>query len=108
MDEIIGSLIKLIEELNQLQLTQLKIAKEIVEFVTHNHIVDERMIEKVFDELVGLTYWFGDDMESIYFMLLDYYKNINRKNANDYKKFYLEVINEEKVKIKKLNNFIEE
>jgi len=41
------------------------------------------------------VYFLGEDVEPLYNKLLDYYEKINEEAANDYKNFYLEIINED-------------
>lgn len=45
--------------------------------------------------LVDLLYWFGEEIEDVYFKLVEYYRKIDLDVANDYERFYNEIINEE-------------
>ena len=45
--------------------------------------------------LVDLLYWLGEELEDLYFELVNYSKKINIDIANDYEKIYTEIINEE-------------
>ena len=82
-------------ELNNMQLTQLNFLRDEVNYIINNNIKDEKKIEKTFDMLVDLLYWFGEEIEDLYFELVNYSKNINIDIANDYEKIYTEIINEE-------------
>ena len=90
MDELIDSL----REVNKLQNIKLDYVKKEIKFILDNSIIDNQKIEKTFDELLDLTYWFSEEIEPIYYKLLDYYKNINLEASKDYEKFYLEIIEE--------------
>ena len=52
-------------------------------------------LEKTFDMLVDLLYWFGEEIEDLYFEFVKYVKKINIDMASDYQKIYNEIINEE-------------
>ena len=82
-------------ELNNIQLTQLNFLRDELNYIINNNIKDEKKIEKTFDMLVDLLYWFGEEIEDLYFELVNYSKNINIDIANDYEKIYTEIINEE-------------
>ena len=82
-------------ELNNMQLTQLDFLRDEVNYIINNNIKDEKKIEKTFDMLVDLLYWFGEEIENLYFKLVNYSKKINMDIANDYEKIYTEIINEE-------------
>ena len=66
-----------------------------VNYIINNNIKDEKKIEKTFDMLVDLLYWFGEEIEDLFFGLVNYSKKINIDIANDYEKIYIEIINEE-------------
>lgn len=82
-------------ELNNMQLTQLNFLRDEVNYIINNNIKDEKKIEKTFDMLVDLLYWFGEEIEDLYFELVEYYRKIDLDVANDYERFYNEIINEE-------------
>lgn len=101
-NELESSVDKLIEEiktpfaeLNSMQSTQLNFIKNEVSYVIKNNISDKKRIEKDFDMLLDLAYWFGKEIEKEYYDLLKYYKKIDLDVAKDYERFYLEIINEE-------------
>ena len=78
-----------------MQLTQLNFLKSETDFVIKNNFKDKKRIEKDFDMLLDLAYWFGKEIEDLYYSLLDYYKKVDLDVAKDYEQFYLEIINEE-------------
>ena len=82
-------------ELNNMQLTQLDFLRDEVNYIINNNIKDEKKIEKTFDMLLDLEYWFGKEIEDVYFKLVEYYRKIDLDVANDYERFYNEIINEE-------------
>ena len=94
-DNLIEELKTPFAELNNMQLTQLNFLKNEINFVIKNNIKDKKRIEKDFDMLLDLAYWFGKGIEKEYYYLLKYYKKIDLDVAKDYERFYLEIINEE-------------
>ena len=82
-------------ELNNMQLTQLDFLRDEVNYIINNNIKDEKKIEKTFDMLLDLVYWFGKEIEDVYFKFVEYYRKIDLDVANDYERFYNEIINEE-------------
>jgi len=95
IDKLINDLKEPMAELNNMQLTQLNFLRDEVNYIINNNIKDEKKIEKAFDMLVDLLYWFGEKIEDLYFELVNYSKKINIDIANDYEKIYTEIINEE-------------
>ena len=95
IDKLINDLKKPMAELNNMQLTQLNFLRDELNYIINNNIKDEKRIEKTFDMLVDLLYWFGEELEDLYFELVNYSKKINIDIANDYEKIYTEIINEE-------------
>lgn len=95
VDTLINDLKEPMAELNNIQLTQLNFLRDELNYIINNNIKDEKRIEKTFDMLVDLLYWFGEEIEDLYFELVNYSKNINIDIANDYEKIYTEIINEE-------------
>ena len=61
-------------ELNNMQLTQLNFLRDEVNYIINNNIKDEKKIEKTFDMLVDLLYWFGEEIENLYYKLVNYSK----------------------------------
>lgn len=95
VDNLIEELKTPIIELNKLQLVQLNFLKEEIDYVIKNSVKDKKRIEKDFNMLLDLAYWFGKGIEKEYLHLLKYYKKIDLDVAKDYERFYLEIINEE-------------
>lgn len=95
IDKLINDLKESMAELNNMQLTQLNFLRDEVNYIINNNIKDEKKIEKTFDMLVDLLYWFGEEIENLYFKLVNYSKKINMDIANDYEKIYTKIINEE-------------
>ena len=95
VDKLINELKEPMAELNNMQLRQLNFLENEVNLIIENNVKDEKKIEKTFDMLVDLLYWFGEEIEDLYFELVKYSKKINIDIANDYEKIYIEIINEE-------------
>ena len=95
VDNLIEELKTPMIELNNMQLMQLNFLKGEVDYVIKNSVKDKKRIEKDFDMLLDLAYWFGKGIEKEYYDLLKYYKKIDLDVAKDYERFYLEIINEE-------------
>ena len=95
VDELINELKEPIKELNNMQLTQLNFLRDEVNYIINNNIKEERRVLKTFDMLLDLVYWFGEDIEDVYLKLMKYYRKIDLDAANDYERFYNEIINEE-------------
>lgn len=95
VDNLIEELKTPMIELNNMQLMQLNFLKGEVDYVIKNSVKDKKKIEKDFDMLLDLAYWFGKKIEKEYYDLLKYYKKIDLEIAKDYERFYLEIINKE-------------
>lgn len=95
VDNLIEELKTPMIELNNMQLMQLNFLKDEVDFVIKNSVKDKKRIEKDFDMLLDLVYWFGKELQREYYNLIEYYKQIDLDVAKDYERFYLEIINEE-------------
>ena len=95
VDNLIKELKIPIVELNNMQLMQLNFLKGEVDCVIKNSVKDKKRIEKDFDMLLDLAYWFGKGIEKEYYDLLKYYKRMDLDVAKDYERFYLEILNEE-------------
>ena len=95
VDNLIEELKTPMIELNNMQLMQLNSLKGEVDYVIKNSVKDKKKIEKDFDMLLDLAYWFGKKIEKEYYDLLKYYKKIDLEIAKDYERFYLEIINKE-------------
>lgn len=82
------------QKLNKVQIENLKQVKnELLNLITKK-ITDEQVIEHLLDRLLDLIEWFGDDIEEIFYLLLNYYKQLNESASIQYEKIYLELINE--------------
>lgn len=97
MDELIDSLRESFLELNKLQKERLEIANNEIDFIINNNIIDENWIEKTFDLLIDLLYWFGEDIKEKYFKLLWFYKKISYEASLEYEEIYMEIINEDDI-----------
>lgn len=95
IDDLIEELRIPMAELNNMQLTQLNFIKSEIDFIIKNKIMETNRIQKTFDMLLDLVYWFGNEIEKEYYDLLKYYKKIDIDVAKDYERFYIEIINEE-------------
>lgn len=94
IDELVSSLKEPIKELGQLQEQKLALEKENVEYIINNKIKSELKIERILDNLIDLTYWYGLEIKETYYKLLNYLKTINIKLSEEYEKYYLEIIEE--------------
>ena len=97
MDELINSLKGHFLELNKLQNEQLEIVNDEIEFIISNNIIDEKRIEKDFDILIDLLYWFGEDIKECYYKLTNFYKKINYDAGLEYEEIYMKIINEDDI-----------
>ena len=95
VDNLIEELKTPMIELNNMQLMQLNFLKGEVDYVIKNSVKDKKKIEKDFDMLLDLAYWFGKKIEKEYYDLLKKKKKIDLEIAKDYERFYLEIINKE-------------
>lgn len=95
IDKLIKDLKEPMAELNTMQLRQLEFIKSEVNYIINNNIKNEKKIEKTFDKLVDLLYWFGEEIEDLYFKFVKYSEKVNVNIASDYERIYNEIINEE-------------
>lgn len=95
IDKLINDLKEPMAELNNMQLRQLEFIKSDINYIINNNIKDEKKIERTFDMLVDLLYWFGEEIKDLYFQFVKYTEKIHIDIANDYERFYNEIINEE-------------
>lgn len=88
MEELIKKLI----ELNELEY---KFILDDIDYILNNNIKSVKKIENVFDRMLNIAFLDSEKVKDIYYILLDYYKQINEENALEYNNFFLEIINEE-------------
>ena len=88
-------LVKEIKKLEVLLDNNLGMLKDKVDYIISNKISDKKEIEFTLDNILDLVYWYGENTRELYYSLLEYYKDIDLKSADDYEKLYLDVINEE-------------
>ena len=89
---------RLITEIKKLEILldkKLDILKDKVDYIISNKISDKKEIEFTLDNILDLVYWYGENIKELYYSLLEYYKDIDLKSADDYEKLYLDIINEE-------------
>ena len=87
---------KLVTEMKKLEVLldkKLDILKDKVDYIISNKISDKKEIEFTLDNILDLVYWYGENIKELYYSLLEYYKDIDLKSADDYEKFYLDIIN---------------
>lgn len=87
--------VKEIKKLKVLLDNKLVILKNKVDYIISNKISDKKEIEFTLDNILDLVYWYGENIKELYYSLLEYYKDIDLKKADDYEKLYLDIINEE-------------
>ena len=85
--------VKEIKKLKVLLDNKLVILKDKVDYIISNKISDKKEIELTLDNILDLVYWYGENIKELYYSLLEYYKDIDLKSADDYEKFYLDIIN---------------
>ena len=98
--ELVSSLKGPIKKIGQFQEQKLALEKENIEYIINNKIKNELEIERVLDNLINLTYWYGLEIKDTYYKLLNYFKNINVKLSEEYEKYYLEIIEEDMAQFK--------
>ena len=86
-------LVKEIKKLEVLLDNNLGMLKDKVDYIISNKISDKKEIELTLDNILDLVYWYGENIKELYYSLLEYYKDIDLKSADDYEKFYLDIIN---------------
>ena len=89
---------RVITEIKKLEILldkKLDIFKDKVYYIISNKISDKKEIEFTLDNILDLVYWYGENIKELYYSLLEYYKDIDLKSADDYEKLYLDIINEE-------------
>lgn len=97
MEEIIDLVNKIIK-INQIEYKS--ITKEINIVITNN-IKDINIIEKLFDRLLNLLFLDLNIIKETYYVLLDYYRNINEEYAIEYEKIWIEQTNQDNIKLTK-------
>lgn len=82
----------MINEMNELySINYLNVENEI-NYIINNNIISNKIIEKVFDELLDLSYWYGKEIDKLFYKLYNYYKSINLDVSQDYKKYYKKIL----------------
>lgn len=95
MEEIID-LVNRIIKINQIEYKS--ITREINIVITNN-IKDINIIEKLFDRLLNLLFIDPNIIKETYYVLLDYYRNINEEYAIEYEKILIEQTNQDNIKL---------
>ena len=106
MNNILDSFRVTISKLNKELIEELKLVNQDICFVIRKQIKDEKIIEHLFDKLLDLLNYFGDDIENSYYVLLDYYKNINLDATRFYEQMYLEALDIECIPISQKKKYI--
>lgn len=101
INSFVESISESVNFLSELQEEQLSITTNKIEYVINIKVTDENFLAHLFDDLLNLTYWYGSNMNELYYKLLEYVKTFNLELANDYELYYLEIINEEEIPLKK-------
>ena len=89
---------KIVTEIKKIKVLldkKIDILKDKVDYIISNKISDKKEIEFTLDNILDLVYWYGENIKELYYSLLEYYKDIDLKSADDYGKLYLDIINEE-------------
>lgn len=94
--EEITNLINKIIKLNQIEYKNIK---NDINIVIKNNIKDINTIEKLFDRLLNLLFIDPNTIKETYYILLDYYKNINEEYAIEYEKIWIEQTNQDNIKL---------
>ena len=79
--------VKEIKKLKVLLDNKLVILKDKVDYIISNKISDKKEIEFTLDNILDLVYWYGENIKELYYSLLEYYKDIDLKSADDYESF---------------------
>lgn len=101
INSLVSSISESVEFLSGLQEQELARVKNKIDYVIATKITDENYLAHLFDDLLNLTYWYGSNMNELYYKLLKYVGNFNLELANDYETYYLEIIYEEEIPLKK-------
>lgn len=88
-------LLKEIKKLEVLLDNKLGMLKDKVDYIISNKMSDKKEIEFTLDNILDLAYWYGNNIKELYYSLLEFYRDIDLKSADDYEKNYLDIINEE-------------
>lgn len=94
-DKIFNEIKGYVAKLNELQKVQFHIVKNKVNNIMKNNIKDSNLIGHTFDELLDLAWFYGDGVYELYYKFLAYYRKIDKEAADDYERFYLEILDEE-------------
>ena len=76
----------LIDNINSLQQIAIKEIESKINYIIDNKIVDDNLVEKIFEELLNLLQ--TDEVTNLYKKLCFYYYNINTYLVNDYIEYY--------------------
>lgn len=88
---------KIALEISYLQCKNLKIIKDEINFIINNNITNQNKIEFIFDKLLDLAFWYGDDVNNLFYKLYDYYKNLNVEVCKDYESYYMKILKKEEL-----------
>lgn len=86
---------ELIRKLNELKELEYKYILNDVNYILSNNIRSSKEIENLFDRMLNIAYIDPEKVQDVYYILLDYYKEINEEYALEYNNFFLEIIEEE-------------
>ena len=94
-DKIFSEIKGYAEQLNELQMVEFHIVKNKINNIMKNKIKDSNLISHTFDELLDLAWFYGDGVYNLYYKFLAYYRKIDKEAADDYERFYLEILDED-------------
>ena len=89
---IVEDLREPILKIKKLQEESLSIVISDIDFIIKNNVKDKNKIENLLDKLLNIGMLV--DVDDVYYKFLDYYKTINKYNAEEYRKYYLDLCKE--------------
>ena len=98
-DKIFNEIKGYVEKLNELQKVEFHIVKNKINNIIKNKVKDSNLISHTFDELLDLVWFYGDGVYNLYYKFLAYYRRIDKEAADDYERFYLEILDEDEERL---------
>ena len=69
--------------------------QEQVNNIIKYNIIDDKIIEKAFDSILDLAFWYGDEINCLFYKLFYFYKNVDIDVSNDYESYYKRILKKE-------------
>lgn len=89
-DEYYNKFVDIAKIINKIEEREIEESAELVEEIIKYRYKDEKTISMVFDKILSIGFATEEDIKGIYYKLLNYTKEFNKKLSEDYEEIFIE------------------